>query len=122
MVENLALLIEDDEDLSDIFTNALQAAGYQVEAILDGQVAQERLNQVVPKIILLDMHLPHVNGATLLKQIHANEKLKKTRIIITTADNVQAEFYRNMATIVLVKPISFSQLRDISARLLGTPQ
>ncbi|HCB00778.1 MAG TPA: hypothetical protein DEP19_00200 [Anaerolineae bacterium] len=118
MIENLALLIEDDEDLSDIFSNALQAAGYHVEAILDGKVAQERLTQVVPKIILLDMHLPHVNGADLLKQIHANDKLKNSRIIITTADNVQAEFYRNMATIVLVKPISFAQLRDLTARFL----
>jgi len=119
MTENLALLIEDDEDLSDIFTNALQAAGYQVEAILDGKVAEERLTQVVPKIILLDMHLPHVNGADLLKQIHANDKLKSSRIIITTADNVQAEFYRNMASIVLVKPISFAQLRDLTARFLN---
>lgn len=119
MVENLALLIEDDEDLSEIFTNALQAAGYEVEAILDGKVAEDRLNQVVPKIILLDMHLPNVNGATLLKQIRANEKLKNSRIILTTADSVQAEFYRDMATIVMVKPISFAQLRDITSRFLN---
>ncbi|MBL8089581.1 MAG: response regulator [Anaerolineales bacterium] len=119
MTENLALIIEDDEDLSDIFTNALHAAGYKVEAILDGKVAEERLTQVVPKIILLDMHLPHVNGATLLKQIHANDKLKNSRIIIATADSVQAEFYRGMASIVLVKPISFAQLRDLTSRFLN---
>lgn len=119
MIENLALLIEDDEDLSEIFTNALQAAGYKVEPILDGKVAEDRLTQVVPKIIVLDMHLPNVNGATLLKKIHANEKLKKSRIILTTADNVQAEFYRDMATIVMIKPISFAQLRDITTRFLG---
>jgi response regulator of citrate/malate metabolism len=65
------------------------------------------------------MHLPHVNGADLLKQIHANEKLKNSRIIITTADSVQAEFYRGMASIVLVKPISFAQLRDLTSRFLN---
>lgn len=119
MSEHLALVIEDDEDLSEIFTNALQAAGYKVETIVDGKVAEERLNEVVPKIIILDMHLPHVNGATLLKQIHANAALKDSRIIIATADSVQAEFYRSMATIVMVKPISFSQLRDITARFLN---
>lgn len=119
MVENLALLIEDDEDLSEIFAKALQTAGYEVETILDGKTAETRLKEVVPKVIVLDMHLPHINGATLLKQIHATQALKSTRIIIATADNVQAEFYRDMATIVLIKPISFSQLRDISARLLG---
>ncbi len=88
-----------------------------METIQDGQIAQQRLKETLPNVIVLDMHLPHVDGATLLKQIHGDERLSKARIIIATADNVQAEFYRDMATIVMVKPISFSQLRDISARL-----
>lgn len=119
MPEDLALVIEDDADLSEIFTQALEKAGFQVETILDGQAARDRLKQVVPNVIVLDMHLPHVDGATLLKQIHADERLQKARIIIATADAVQAEFLRDQATIVMIKPISFSQLRDISARLKG---
>ena len=119
MSENIALVIEDDADLSEIFTRALETAGFEVETILDGKVAQERLGEVVPKVIVLDMHLPHVDGPTLLKQIHADERLSMVRIIIATADAVQAEFYRDQAMIVMVKPISFSQLRDISARLKG---
>ncbi|HEU0297235.1 MAG TPA: response regulator [Anaerolineales bacterium] len=117
MMKNFALVIEDDTDLSEIFSQALQAAGFEVETIQDGQVAQERLSETVPNVIVLDMHLPHVDGPTLLKQIHADERLSKSRIIIATADSAQAEFYRNMATIVMIKPITFSQLRDISARL-----
>jgi DNA-binding response OmpR family regulator len=117
MPKNLALIIEDDIDLSEIFTRALQAAGFDVETIRDGKVAQERLGEVVPNVIVLDMHLPQVDGSTLLKQIQADERLSKVRIIIATADSLQAEFYRSMATIVMVKPISFSQLRDISKRL-----
>lgn len=119
MATNLALVIEDDADLSEIFTRALETAGFEVETILDGQVASNRLKEVLPNVIVLDMHLPHIDGASLLKQIHADERLSKSRIIIATADAVQAEFYRDKATIVMVKPISFSQLRDISARLKG---
>jgi DNA-binding response OmpR family regulator len=117
MTKNLALVIEDDEDLSEIFTKALEQAGFEVETIGDGKTAQQRLKEVVPNVIALDLHLPLVDGATLLKQIHADERLSKTRVILTTADAVQAEFLRPMATIVLIKPISFSQLRDISKRL-----
>lgn len=117
MTKNIALVIEDDEDLSEIFSNALQASGFEVESILDGKTAQERLKEIVPNVIVLDMHLPIVDGPTLLKQIHADERLRKARIIIATADSAQAEFYRNMATLVMIKPITFSQLRDISARL-----
>ena len=116
-MENFALAIEDDPDLSTIFVKALEAAGFNVEAIRDGELAQKRLQETVPRVILLDMHLPHIDGSTLLKQIHANPALSNTKIILATADNVLAEIYRDKATIVLVKPISFSQLRDLSARL-----
>lgn len=117
MTTNFALIIEDDVDLSEIFAKALQAAGFETETILDGKVAQDRLKETVPNVVVLDMHLPNVDGGTLLKQIHDDERLGKTRVIIATADSARAEFYRNMATIVLVKPIQFSQLRDLSARL-----
>ena len=116
-MKNFALIIEDDADLSEIFSKALQAAGFEVETILDGKTAQDRLKDTVPNVIVLDMHLPLVDGPTLLKQIHADERLRKARIIIATADSAQAEYYRDMATIVMIKPITFSQLRDISARL-----
>lgn len=116
-MENFALVIEDDEDLSAIFVKALEAAGFKVEAIRDGEVAKQRLQKTIPRVIVLDMHLPHVDGAILLKQIHGTPELSNTKIILATADNVRAELYRDKATIVLVKPISFSQLRDLSARL-----
>jgi CheY-like chemotaxis protein len=116
-MENFALVIEDNPDLSAIFVKALEAAGFTVEPIGDGEVAQKRLQEATPRVIVLDMHLPHVDGVTLLKQIHDNPALNNTKVILATADNVRAELYRDKATLVLVKPISFSQLRDLSARL-----
>ena len=118
MTKNLALVIEDDEDLSEIFARALEGAGFEVEAVRDGKAAQQRLGEaVIPNVIALDLHLPHVDGATLLKQIKDDARFEKTRIILTTADAVQAEHLRDKVNIVLVKPIFFTQLRDISARL-----
>ena len=118
MTKNLALVIEDDEDLSEIFSQALEMAGFEVETIRDGQVAQDRLGEdVVPNVIALDLHLPFVDGATLLKLIKADEKYKNTWTILTTADATKAEFLRDDVDIVLIKPIMFSQLRDLSARL-----
>ena len=116
-MKNLALIIEDNTDLSEIFSRALQTAGFETEVILDGRAAEARLKETVPNVIVLDMHLPFVDGPTLLKQIHADERLSKVRTIIATADSALAEFYRDKATIVMIKPITFSSLRDISARL-----
>jgi CheY-like chemotaxis protein len=118
MTKNLALVIEDDEDLSEIFSRALEGAGFEVETVRDGKAAQQRLEEaVIPNVIALDLHLPHVDGATLLKQINEDERFAETRVILTTADAVQAEHLRDKVNIVLVKPIFFTQLRDISARL-----
>jgi len=117
-MSELALIVEDDEDLADIFAEALRGVGFEVELVADGRVAQERLKgEVVPFIILLDMHLPHVSGGDLLTIIKQDERFSDTVIIITTADARMGEMYREQADFVLVKPISFVQLRDLTARL-----
>ena len=113
----LAYVIEDDIDLSTIFADALDSVGYQVEQIKDGLKAQQRLKEEVPYLILLDMHLPHISGADLLTEIKADERFKDTTVILTTADARMAEAYEPMADFVMVKPISFVQLRDLTSRL-----
>lgn len=114
----LALVIEDEVDLAEIFEKALTAAGYEVEIIRDGILAQERIKQIIPVMITLDMHLPQISGATLLRQIRADERLNKTRVVVTTADAQMGERMRGEADLVLIKPITFTQLRDLTARLL----
>ena len=113
----LAFIIEDDQDLSAIFADALETVGYQVELIKDGLKAQQRLKEEVPKLILLDMHLPHISGADLLTEIKADKRFNNTNVILTTADARMGEAYEAMADFVMIKPISFVQLRDLSARL-----
>jgi len=117
MTESFALIVEDDVDLSEIFREALTAAGYYTEVIRDGLVAQERLREITPTVVILDIHLPRVSGETLLRQIRSADHLKETRIVVTTADSQAAEFLRDSADLVMVKPISFVQLRDLAKRL-----
>ena len=115
----LGLIIEDDEDLASIFAEALRGVGFEVEQVADGAAAQERLkNGAVPFLILLDMHLPHISGADLLTRIlKKDERFRKTIIIITTADARMGEAYTEQVDFVLIKPISFVQLRDLTSRL-----
>lgn len=118
-MNQLALIIEDDEDLAHIFAEALRGVGFEVEILPDGQVAQERLkNGSVPYLILLDMHIPHISGGDLLTNIIRRDKrLAKALVIITTADARMGDAYTELADFVMVKPISFIQLRDLTSRL-----
>ena len=118
-MSQLALVIEDDEDLASIFAEALRGVGFEVELAADGKAAQERLkNGPPPFLVLLDMHLPHISGADLLMNvIKKDERFAKTIIIITTADARMGEAYNEHVDFVMIKPISFVQLRDLTSRL-----
>ena len=117
MSNPLALIIEDDFDLSTIFEAALQAAEFETLVIEDGQKALEQLAEITPDVVVLDLHLPYVAGEDILKHIQAEAKLKNTRVIVTTADARKAETMAEKADLVLVKPVAFSQLRDMAKRL-----
>ena len=117
MNEALALIIEDDERLAMIYGEALRIAGFVPEIVRDGRDAQTRLQEVVPVLILLDLHLPHIPGDELLRQIRADARLENTLVVLVTADAIMAEELRADSDLVLLKPISFNQLRDLASRL-----
>ncbi|MCB9078903.1 MAG: response regulator [Anaerolineaceae bacterium] len=113
----LALIIEDDAEQVSIFSEALRLAEYETEIAQDGALALARLAEIVPALILLDLHLPQVSGREILRQIRASDRLANTQVIITTAAPSTADMIRHEADLVLIKPISFIQLRDLAARL-----
>jgi DNA-binding response OmpR family regulator len=113
----LALIIEDDQDLSFIFAEALRTAGFDAEIIRDGQTAMSRLAHSRPEVVVLDLHLPHVAGTDILKCIRETAHLKNVRVVVATADARLAEQTDRQADFVLIKPISFSLLRDLAVRL-----
>ena len=119
-MNKLALIIEDDEDLANIFAEALRGVGLEVEIVADGKAGHERLfgDKPTPFLVLLDMHLPYISGADLLTDIKNKESFNDTTIIITTADARMGETYGDQVDFVLVKPISFVQLRDLTSRLI----
>lgn len=117
MKKTLALIIEDEVDLATIFSEALKAGGFETEVIGDGAEALKRLETVVPKVLILDLHLPHVSGKEILASIRANDRLSETRVLVTTADSHLAEMIEDQADLVLLKPISFMQLQLLAKRL-----
>lgn len=116
-MNNQALIIEDDADLAIIFAEAIKAAGFETQIIRDGRIALTQLATSVPGIVVLDLHLPNVSGATVLEKIRTDARLARTLVILTTADARLADMLQTKADLVLVKPISFGQLRDLAARL-----
>lgn len=114
----LAYIVEDNEDTVTIFRGALELAGYEVDVAYDGAVAQKDLTEFVPDLIILDLHIPNVSGDIVLQQIRADVRLEDTRVFLATADANMAAQLRDQAELVLLKPIGFSQLKDLAERFL----
>jgi len=112
----LGYIVEDYEDSANVFSWALEMAGYEVEIAADGAVAQKRLTEIVPDLIILDLHMPNVPGDVLLQQIRSDKRLSKTLVFLATADANMAAQLRDKAELVLLKPISLIQLKDLAER------
>ena len=79
------LLVEDDPFLIDIYTTKLKEVGFGVEIVKDGGLVLEKLKEIKPDLMLLDIVLPNFDGWEILRQIHRaknNSKFKQLKIII----------------------------------------
>ena len=112
-----AFVIEDDQNLALAFTEALEEADYQVEVFHEGQSAKDRLDLVIPAIVILDLHIPNIKGTEILEYIRSNERLQDIRVIVATADSSLARELNLIADLVMLKPVGFKQLKDLAARL-----
>ena len=117
MIKPVAFIVEDDPDQTFVFTNALQEAGYEIETFSDGISALAKLETAVPSLVLLDLHLPKMSGENVLTGIRSDERLVNTKVILTTADYRLAKSLESKTNLILIKPISFIQLRTLADRL-----
>jgi len=117
MSKPLAMIIEDDLEIGNILAISLKNH-FEIEIARDGNEALTRLAEVVPVLILLDLHLPIVSGADILAQIRSDARLGKAKVILCTADAIQAESLHSQADLILLKPVSPSQVRELASRLV----
>jgi two-component system, OmpR family, response regulator AdeR len=113
MAKPLVLIIEDAAELGEIFAEILELQGITTELISNGQAALTRLGQVVPDLIVLDMHLPGVPGIDILAYIRSQERFANCKIAAVTADILLVRELQNKADIALLKPISFDELAKL---------
>lgn len=122
MPQPLALVIEDQRELAEIYSETLRISGFETHIISDGQEALDRIEQIEPDLVLLDINLPRVAGTYILKHIRATPSLASVPVIIATANSVVASTLAPSLSdhdYVLIKPISMGQLNQLAQRLLS---
>jgi len=77
------ILIIDDNDLQlKYMAELLSSHGYSTETSMDSRKAIETILRVNPKLVILDIMMPHLDGFTVLKRMREEKKLSKIPVII----------------------------------------
>ncbi len=80
--------IEDDKNIAHLINVALSKQGYCVETFNDGESFLDRFKEQKPNLILLDMMLPNIQGADILKEIRSKDENDEIQIIIVSANRM----------------------------------
>jgi CheY-like chemotaxis protein len=110
------LIVEDDDDIRESLAELLRDEGFTITVACHGRAALEAIAQAVPRLILLDLMMPVMNGWELLKELARCPKRSGIPVIIVsaTASDVPAG-----AVAVLRKPVDVQHLLDTLRNQLG---
>jgi DNA-binding NtrC family response regulator len=105
------LLIEDSPSVAEIYLGYLRCESYQVTHVTTGFEALEVLERELPHAILLDLHLPDMNGMEILREV-IGRGLPTAVVIITSqgSSELAAKAMRGGAFAFLVKPLKVERL------------
>lgn len=127
------LLVEDNPSDEELTLHALRKYKLvnEIEVVRDGAEAldflfgrgayADRTVNDVPRMILLDLKLPKVDGLEVLRQIKAEEHLKRIPVVVLTSSNHETdivESYNLGVNSYIVKPVEFDQFTE-TVRQLG---
>ena len=81
------LIVDDDEFNLRVAGDILTEHHYTINTVQSGEEALEFMEEHLPKLVLLDLHMKGMDGRETMKRIQANDKWKKVPIIFLTSDN-----------------------------------
>jgi two-component system CheB/CheR fusion protein len=110
------LVVDDNRDLADSMALLLSSEGHEVQVAYDGRSTLDRVREFVPKVALIDVSLPDMDGIEVARRLRENERLRDTRIIAVSgySDHDLDRWHGNHHFDGhLTKPVDVQQLLEI---------
>ena len=122
------LLVEDSSLDAELMIRAMKSGGLANKLlwVKDGQEALDFLfrqgefakrEDTVPRLVLLDLKMPRVDGIEVLKAVKADEKTKRIPVVIMTSSQEERDVvqtYELGVNSYVVKPVDFNALTDLA--------
>ena len=106
-------IVEDDINIREIEHYALKNSGYEVEEFESGTEFFKRLENHIPKLVILDIMLPDEDGLSILAKIRADKKTAKIPVIMVTAKTTEMDKVKGLdsgADDYITKPFGVMEL------------
>ncbi len=132
-MNKIILLVEDNASDEKLTVLAFRKCGVANEVVVvrDGAEALDfvfatgkyegRDLRIQPAVILLDLHLPKIDGLEVLRRIRSNEQTKRLPVVVLTSSKEQEDIvssYSLGANAYVRKPVAFAEFTE-AARTLG---
>lgn len=113
------LVLDDDPDIVAIVHRVLTHAGHAVTTATDPRAALELVDQIRPRLIIVDLMLPHMDGEEFLRVIERRFGQRPPVIILSASAVRQEVARRTKAAGSLEKPFQVDDLLEMVTRIVG---
>lgn len=110
------LVVDDSEDVRDVFTRFIERAGHSASTAVDGQEAVEVLHRESFDVMLLDLSMPRMSGVEVVRWLRARPHVAPTMQIVVVsawAGENRAVLQELGACTVLQKPLRLQRINEL---------
>ncbi len=121
-MEVIALVIEDEKNLSDLLRGYLAREGFEVRQAFDGETGLEEARRIQPDVVILDWMLPGLDGMEVLRELR---RFSEAYVIMLTARTEEVDRIVGLsagADDYLTKPFSPGELVARVRAMLRRPR
>jgi CheY-like chemotaxis protein len=113
--------VEDERGIRELLAEALEDDRYEVETAADGAQALEVLRRWHPNVIVLDLMMPVMDGATFrARQLDLEGRADVPILIVSASRDIELQCARLRAQAYLRKPFDLDTVLESIARLQAT--
>ena len=118
------LIVEDHPTMREAMRMVLEHEGYTIREASDGASAIAVIKDSPPDLVFLDLNIPGLSGAEVLRRVKADPDTAAVRVIIVTATGEEGreQVLGLGADEYFTKPFSPTTLLDTVERVLGTSE
>lgn len=94
------LIVDDDANLTDLASRAIEKVGWKVETAENGKIALSMLQRNLPSIIFLDLMMPVMDGFEFLAEFQEREEWRKIPVVVITSKDLSSEERQQLSGMV----------------------